>query len=51
MPETLDFEEPIAILLKQIEELGCCRRPTPGSARSSCCSVVWNRCAAISIVR
>ena len=25
MPETLDFEEPVAILLKEIEALGCCR--------------------------
>ena len=35
MPETLDFEEPIAVLLKEIEALERCRAPTRAIARSS----------------
>ena len=44
--ETLDFEEPIAIVLKEIEALRCCRRPTRAIARSSRCAGGSSRCAA-----
>ena len=45
-PETLEFEEPIAVLLKEVEALDCCLAPTPGNARSSRCSGASSRCAA-----
>ena len=34
--ETLDFEEPIALLLRQIEALESCPPPMPANAKSSC---------------